>query len=282
LSILEEAGRLPRPEGIDASTNREQRALVFQHIGRIHSGLAHLDDAVTAYRRAVEIAPGASDGRVKLGRAYFTGNRLDEAQSEFERAARAAPDNKEAHLGLSGVYLARSQWRLAATAAERAVKLDPSNSRGLYLLGTALLRMGRHEEGQARLREFAKVESNAREVERRYVEIDAISLGAIRALREGNGNGAIQQLMQGIASHPASSRLHMNLAMILSRVGQHQGAVEILESMLKRTNDGRLLIHKHLAGEYKVLGDLEASRHHRQIYLDTRGVEFIASASPLN
>jgi len=276
LNILEEASRLRRPEGMDAAMDRQQRALIFQRIGSIQSGLTHLDDALTAYRQALEIAPESAGARIKLGETYFAGNRLEEAQGEFERAVRDTPKNIDAHLGASGVYLARGQWEQAAAAAERAVKLDSSNSRALYLLGTALIRMGRLEEGQTRLQEFSKIESRIQEVERRYVEIDAISLAAIRALREGNGNGAIQKLIQGIASHPDSSRLHMNLAMVLSRTGQHQMAVDTLESMLKRTNAGRFLIHKHLADEYRVLGDIEASSRHRQIYIDTREAEFIA------
>jgi tetratricopeptide (TPR) repeat protein len=278
LGILEEASRLPRPREVDAATDRQQRALIFQRIGSIQSELNHSDDALKAYRQAVELAPELSDGRIKLGKAHFASSRLGEAQAEFERAARDTPNNIEAHLGLSGVYLARGDWKQAAAAAERAVKLNASNSRSLYLLGTALIRMDRREEGQARLQEFAKIESRIQEVERRNVAIDAISLAAIRALREGNGNGAIQKLIQGIGSYPDSSRLHMNLAMVLSRVGQHQMAVETLESMLKRTNAGRFLIHKHLADEYKILGDTEASLRHRQIYLDTREAEFIVFA----
>ncbi|MBI2150147.1 MAG: tetratricopeptide repeat protein [Acidobacteria bacterium] len=278
LGILEEANRLPRPAGMDAATDRQQRALILQRIGSIQSELAHFDHSLTAYRQAVEIAPERSEGRIQLGKAYFAGNRLEQAQAEFERVGRETPDNKEAHLSLSGTYLARGQWKQAAAAAERAVKLDSSNSRALYLLGTALIRMGRREEGQARLREFTRIESGIQEVERRYVAIDAISLAAIRALREGDGDGAIQKLIQGIASYPDSSRLYMNLAMVLSRVGQHRMAVETLESMLKRTNAGRFLIHKHLADEYEILGDAAASRRHRQIYLDTREAEFIALA----
>ncbi len=275
LGILEEANRLPRPSGMDSATDGQQRALILQRIGSIQSELAHFDQSLHAYRQAVEIAPEGSEGRIQLGKAYFAGNRLEQAQAEFERVVQEMPDNKEAHLSLSGTYLARGQWKQAAAAAERAVKLDPSNSRALYLLGTALIRMGRREEGQARLREFMRIESGIQEVERRYVAIDAISLAAIRALREGDGDGAIQKLIQGIASYPDSSRLYMNLAMVLSRVGQHRVAVETLESMLKRTNAGRFLIHKHLADEYEILGDAEASRRHRQIYLDTREAEFI-------
>jgi tetratricopeptide (TPR) repeat protein len=277
LGILEEASRLPRPAGMDAATDRQQRAMIFLAIGTIHSAMSPLDDAFTAYRQAVETAPERSEARIKLGRAYFAGNRLEEARAEFERAVRETPGNKEAHLSLAEAHLARGQWERAAASAERAIELGASDSRALYLLGTALVRMGRREEGQARLREFAKVEAGSQDVARRYTEIDAISLAAIRALREGNGNGAIQQLTQGIKSYPDSSRLHMNLAMVLSRAGQHQAAVETLDSMLKRTKDRRFLIHKSLAEEYGILGDAEASRRHRQIYLDTREAEFFGT-----
>ena len=275
LDILEEASRLPRIERLDAATDGQQRAIVSQRIGSIQSALNHPDDALIAYRQAVQIAPGWAEGRIELGKAYFAGNRLEEAQAEFERVVRETPGNTEAHLSLSEAYLARGQWERAAAAAKRAIELGASASRALYLRGTALIRMGRREEGQARLREFAKVEAGSREVERHYRDIDAISLAAIGALREGNGDGAIRQLVQGIASYPGSSRLHMNLAMVQSRVGQHQAAVQTLESMLERTKDRRFLIHKHLADEYKILGDAEASRRHRQIYLDTREAEFI-------
>ncbi|HET9220510.1 MAG TPA: tetratricopeptide repeat protein [Terriglobia bacterium] len=278
LGILVEASRISRPRAMDASTDRQQRAVILQRIGSIHSGLAHLDEAFSAYRQAVEIAPESTEARVQLGKAYFDSNRLEEAQSEFEDAVRGSPNNKEAHLGLSATYLARGIWEKAAASAERAVKLDSSNSRALYLLGTALIRMNRREEGQSRLREFAKIEASIQEVERRYVDIDAISISAIRALREGNGDAATEKLIQGIASYPDSSRLHMNLALALSRTGKHQMAVETLESMLRRTNSGRFLIHKHLADEYKTLGDAEASGRHRQVYLNTMEAEFIMLA----
>ena len=67
----------------------------------------------------------------------------------------------------------------------------------------------------------------------------------------------------------------MNLAMVLSRVDQHRASVDILESMLQRTNDRRFLIHRNLAEEYRILNDSEASRRHRQIYLATMQAEFL-------
>ena len=281
--VLSGTGRSPEAlnilkEAMDGSTDRQQRAVILQRIGNIQSALAHLDEAFSAYRQAVELAPESIDAKNQLGKAYFDNNRLEEAQSEFERAVRGSPNSKEAHLGLSATYLARGMWEKAAASADRVIKLDTSNSRALYLLGTALIRMDRREEGQARLREFAKIDAATLEVERRFVDIDAISLSAIRALREGNGDEATRKLIQAIASYPDSSRLHMNLALVLSRTGKHEMAVETLESMLRRTNSGRFLIHKHLADEYKILGEAEASARHRQVYLNTREAEFIMLA----
>ena len=70
----------------------------------------------------------------------------------------------------------------------------------------------------------------------------------------------------------------MNLATVRSQLGRHDAAVETLESMLKLGVGRRFLVHKNLADEYAVLGDMEASRHHRKIYLDTRESELIANA----
>jgi tetratricopeptide (TPR) repeat protein len=279
LAVLEEARRLPRPEGLDAARDGQQRAIIFLHIGRTHSAMSRVDDALAAYRQAVELSPGWPEARIQLGKAYLAGNRLEEAEAEFGRAVQESPDSDEAQLSLSEAFLAQGKWERAAAAASRAIASGSSESRARYLLGTALIRMDRREEGQARLREFAQLEADSQEVERRYREIDAISLAAIRTLREGDGEGAIEQLQQGIRSYPDSSRLHMNLAMVFSRVGRRRNAVETLESMLQRSNRGRFLIHKILAEEYAALGDAEAGRRHRQIYLDTREAEFFAGAA---
>jgi tetratricopeptide (TPR) repeat protein len=278
LGVLEEASRLPRPEGLDALTDRQQVAIIYQRMGNIHSALTRFDEALAAYRQSLEIDPATPDGRIKLGKAYFASNRLAEAQAEFERAVREMPESAEAHLNLSEAYLAGSQWEQSAAAAERAIALSTSDSRALYLAGTALVRMGKREEGQGRLREFAKVESGFRELEHRNREIDAISVAAIAALRAGNGDGAIQQLAKGVAAYPDAGRLHMNLALVQSRLDQHRIAAETLEAMLVRGVGRRFLIHKNLADEYKILGDSEASRRHGQIYLDTRAAELIVYA----
>jgi hypothetical protein len=68
----------------------------------------------------------------------------------------------------------------------------------------------------------------------------------------------------------------MNLAIVQSRLGLHDKAVETLESMLKLGVGRRFLIHKYLADEYEILGKVEAGRRNRLIYLNTRRAELAA------
>ena len=275
LDVLQETSRLPRPEAVDAATERQQRGIIYQRIGDMQSALTNSDGALAAYRRALEIDPASPAGRVKLGKAYFSTGRLEEAVNEFERAIREMPDGGEAYLSLSEARLAAGRWESAAAAAGRAIELGVSDSRALYLLGTALVRMGRREQGEEHLREFARVEAGFLDAEQRNREITAISIRAAGALREGNGNSALEQLAQGITRFPDADRLRLNLATVQSRLGRHELAIETLESMLKLGVGSRFLIHKNLAAEYEIMGDMQASRRHRKIYLDTREAELV-------
>src|SRR5262249_23644298 len=148
---------LSRPAGLDASTDRQQQAVVQQRIGDMQLALTNVDAAVAAYQRSVQLDPAAAAGRLKLSKAYFSNSRLEEALAEFERVIAHNPNNGEAPLSLWEVPLASGHGEPATAAAERAIKLGASDSRALYLLGTALMRMGQPEQGQERLREFARV-----------------------------------------------------------------------------------------------------------------------------
>lgn len=275
LGVLQETDRLPRAAGVNTVQDRAEQAIVQQRIGDMQLALADSDAAVAAYQRSLELDPDATAGRVKLGKAYFSNTRLNEALAEFERAVAQKPNDVEAYLSLAEVHLASGRWEQAAASAERAIKLGASDSRALYLLGTAWIRLGRREEGQERLQEFARVEAGFAAAKARERAITSISAAAIESLRAANNGAAIETLTEGITHYPDASRLHMNLAMVQIRSDRHQAAVDTMESMLERGIGRPFLIHKNLADEYAILGNAEASRRHRRIYLESREAELI-------
>jgi tetratricopeptide (TPR) repeat protein len=269
LAILQEAGRLPQTEGL---------GIVFQRTGDMQAALTDFDGALASYRRALEIDSALPETRIKMGRAYLSAGRLQEGIAELERAVRETPDNGDANLNLTEAYVAAGQWERAVTAAQRAIELRVSDSRALYLLGTALIRTGRREQGQERLQEFAGVEAGFEEAAQRSREINGITITAAEAVRTGNNDSAAAALTRGIARYTDVARLHMNLAIVQSRLGRHEMAIDILESMLKRGVGRAFLIHKMLATEYEIVGNIEAGRRNRKIYLETREAELLMSA----
>jgi tetratricopeptide (TPR) repeat protein len=277
LVVLEEAVHLP-PADVDAATNRQQRAVLEQRIGDMQLALTNVESAVAAYGRSLELDPAIPASRTKLGKALFSSGRLQEAMVELQRAAEQTPGDSEVHLNLSEIHLSGGNWQGAAAEAERAIELGVSDPRALYLSGTALIRMGRRDEGQARLQEFARLEADFEVARTRERNVAAINTDAIAALHEGNGDAAIERLMEGIARYPDQDRLRMNLAIIQSRLGRHQMAIETLEAMLERHIGRGFLIHQKLAEIYTRAGDAEAGRQHRKIYLDTRETELIVDA----
>jgi tetratricopeptide (TPR) repeat protein len=256
LVMLQQIGRVPDPA---------QQAVIDGRIGDMHAAMSNLDAALAAYQRA-----GA---RVKSAKAYSSLGRLEEAIAELKRAAQDAPKNADVQLSLSEALVATGKWQEAAVSAERAIDLGVTDSRALYLLGTALVRMGRRDQGQERLTEFARVEAEFEAAAQRNREIGAISIAAAEALRAGDGKSAEEQLIRGTDRYRDSERLYMSLAVVQGRLGRHQPAIATLESMLNRRLGRSFLIHKMLAAEYETIGNIEMARQQRKTYLDAREAE---------
>jgi tetratricopeptide (TPR) repeat protein len=145
-------------------------------------------DAAGQFGRAIKLDPGLALPRINLAVALYNVPDVEGARVEAEAAAGFAPDAPQPHyvLGLiakqqgrvedalasfarvlkidprdvganvqTGQLLAQQRKYDEATAAFRvALAEEPYNGTALYSLGTALLRAGRREEGQATLQRF--------------------------------------------------------------------------------------------------------------------------------
>jgi len=107
--------------------------------GSAYGQLDRLDDAVAAYRRAID-AGLATTGHANLGRVYARLGRTDEAEREFELAAEAEKDPAAHHYRLGLLIERFHPERLGDAAAEyrRALQLRP----GYATAQEALRRVG--------------------------------------------------------------------------------------------------------------------------------------------
>ena len=127
LDTFEEASRLEGP--LDPAADREQRSVIYERIGSMNLLLVRFDDALAAYKIALELSPDNLKARLALADLYFRGGNMNEALDSYTRAISTHPDSAAAHLGLADVYLHLDRYSNASATAERAVRLDP-NDRG--------------------------------------------------------------------------------------------------------------------------------------------------------
>jgi tetratricopeptide (TPR) repeat protein len=241
-------------------------------MGDAYSTLVEFDDAEAAYLKALDVDPGHVASRLGLGNVYLRSGRLSGALDQYEGILRAEPDNVTARLRLAEVHLRSGRLEESVDAANEVLRIDPADRRALYLRGTARVRLGRHDRGEADLEEFRRLETAAADEEHRELEVMSFNREAVAMVRQGRYQEAIEALEQGIEVRPDAGSLYLNLGLIRSRAGDHRGAVGTFEAMLRLGFTDDPAIHRNLTREYELLGDIDASRKHRSILLEQFGL----------
>lgn len=93
----------------------------YVNLGSLLIEQGHIDEAIGALERAVQLAPNNAYCRLKLGVAYRQAGRLEEGRRELEKATQLEPDNPTMHYQLGRIYkdlheLNRAQAEFARTA----------------------------------------------------------------------------------------------------------------------------------------------------------------------
>lgn len=114
--------------------------------------------AIDAYRKLADKAPGWLEPRLNLGTLYYESGRWAEAAAEFRLATEMAPGNPLAHFNLGSVLDELGEPDSAALQLEEALRLAPGFADAHYNL--------------ARIYEKLGAVANARAHWRRYLELD--------------------------------------------------------------------------------------------------------------
>jgi superkiller protein 3 len=98
----------------------------------------NLDQAASAYRKALEADPGYGPARVALVNIQVRQGKNEEARKEAEKLAAEMPNDAGAQLLYGKILLNTGDYAGAATALERAVAATPGNAEAQAMYGTAL------------------------------------------------------------------------------------------------------------------------------------------------
>ena len=123
-------------------------AAIHSNLGAALVGLGRFEEALPEYKTALKQSPKLAGARLNLALAYYKMGRIDDAVPELEKVYVEEPANHQAVLLLADCYLRMAREDDVIRILEPEEQKYPDDMAVAYMLGTALIRRERVEEGE--------------------------------------------------------------------------------------------------------------------------------------
>ncbi len=107
----------------------------YYGLGLAYTGLEKFDEAIEAYRQAIQYAPEWAHIHAALGAGYANLHRYDEALKAYKTARDLKPDDAMIHHQLGNIYSKRGKRAEAISHQQRAIAISPTLASAHYQLG---------------------------------------------------------------------------------------------------------------------------------------------------
>lgn len=115
------------------------------------------EDAIRAYRNAIELDPGHSDAHLNLGRLLHEAGRVTEAEAHYREAVEADPQSARAFYNLGVALEDRGLKPGAIEAYEAALRLDADLAVAHFNLSRLFEDAGREAEALSHLADYRRL-----------------------------------------------------------------------------------------------------------------------------
>ena len=115
------------------------------------------DEAVKAYRRALEEDPDLVAALINLANIRYSRDELAEAQALYERAIVLDPSYFEAHFNLGNIHHDHAQYAQAEASYREALALNADYAEAHFYLAVTLEKMGRSTDARAHWRAYERL-----------------------------------------------------------------------------------------------------------------------------
>jgi len=241
---------------------------IYQTLGALRRAQQDYDGAIRAFSTRIALVPNDPQAHQELGDMYFRQSRHAEALAEFLVASVLDPAQAHPFVAIGQIHLREGRFDEAVGAATRAVSLAPTDKEARYVLATALLRLGRPEEGARELETFQRLQAEATAAKSREFELGALRRDA--AVNTGNGDHekAVSLLRRVLELDPGTASAHLDLGVALLEAGHPQDAIEPLTAAIER--HAQIDAHRYLADAYAGAGRAAESQRERALYARLR------------
>jgi tetratricopeptide (TPR) repeat protein len=234
-----------------------RNGVALRELAVAYEHLRRYDEAEAAYREAVELMPDSWAGHSHLGAFLNRNNRAREAEEVYLRALLIAPDNARLWSNLGAAYFLQEKYGQAESAFRKSIDLHPTAT-AFSNLATLYFFQGAYT-GAARTLERA-TEVNERDY-RVWRNLAAAYYWA-PGERDRAGSACVRALdlaRQEREVDPKNAFLLVAAADCNAIIGNGEAARSLVEDGLALAASNAIEIFKVAAGVYEMLGDRETA-----------------------
>ena len=167
--------------------------LIWARLGDAYDTDGRTDDAVNAYKQAIELKPSAAYYN-NLGGIYGRAGKITEAMEAYKKSAELDPTNAAQAYRNGGITLYNAgKMKEAVEPLKKATELDPKSAQAWYLLGAALVGSMDYKQVGSKLE--VQVQPGTVEAYQKAAELDPNGPYGQQAKQ---GLEALQQIAPGI------------------------------------------------------------------------------------
>jgi adenylate cyclase len=191
-----------------------------------------VDDGFAAAHSAIAIDRNIAEAHVPMARRFEVRGRYDDALAELQTGIRLNPDSWELNKAIANFYMHRGRVAEAVPHYEKAASVMETDFHAWGMLMTSYHGL----KDQARLRDAAKMtlEQVEQVLKQDPSNGAAISMGVSALATLGERDRANEWMERALLIDPDNLNMRYNFACALSKFGDCDAAIRMLESSLSR------------------------------------------------
>ena len=197
-------------------------------LGNVCLGLQDLKGAQKAYEDVIKLNPRAPEGHANLARVLASTGQSTSATKAIHTAIELSPENVALYHELASVYKNSGEEQLAKRVLRAALRLAPRHAASHYHLGEMLAGtvFSTEKDIPGAMRHLTRAVQLDPTMAEAYMSLGMLYWGQGQLFR------ARDLLQAGLRARPFSEG-HANLGIVLSDLGDYDGAIEHFEASMR-------------------------------------------------